>query len=90
MSNMCSSVEGGGIGFNNNFISNWNVNNVLYIHDMFKYNTKFNQNLSTLYFPKVTTQPQNFSRGANTQWVANRATMFPKANIGGTPTTIST
>jgi len=71
-------------------VGNWNVSKVSNVTGMFSSATSYNQNLSTLYFSNVKAQPTSFSAGANTQWIANRATQFPKANISGTPTTIST
>lgn len=64
----------------NQDISSWNVGNIRSssnINLMFANATSYNQNLSTLVFANVTTQPTNFSGGANSAWIANKATQFP-------------
>jgi surface protein len=86
---LMNSMFYGAAKFNSN-ITTWNVSKVTNITYMFFQASLFNQNISGLYFSSITTQPSGFSTSSNSSWISNRATMFPKVNINGVSTTIST
>lgn len=67
--------------FNGN-ISSWNVGNVIDMTQMFQNAVTFNQNLSS-WITGLSTQPVNFSLGANTTFADNASNLKPYLS-GGT------
>jgi surface protein len=73
----------------NQSINTWNCNKVTAIDGMFYRATSYDQDISTIIFSTATAM-NGFSLEANTNWISNRATKFPRVIFNGVVTTIPT
>jgi surface protein len=76
-----TSMFAGASSFNQN-ISGWNTSGIQYMDNMFQNAASFNQNLSS-WITGLTTQPTNFSLGANATFADNASNLKPYLS-GGT------
>jgi surface protein len=83
VSNVTSMFSMFGVTPFNQDISSWDVGNVINMNEMFTYATNFNQDLSP-WITGLTTQPTNFSTGANATFANNASNLKPFLSDGTT------